>query len=319
MADLFARLNNVDFKSLARQEDRLERVRQVVKIDDRNALKTRYLIEVVVVRNEFPFKVLRERDQFQVDRLIRGFRELGVVDLQVDARHILKAVEDVEPAATANTAAPVGTVGDVLQFHDRKTRHEKRPVNEFRLHDVGDAPVDYDARIKNERLNAFNTALEFNERNNEPEIVARLQQKADPAVAENEQKRRRHALTERQTGTGRLSDALLKERLESQTHDVRRNKPDEKTEIIRGNPRNLLLRKRHVQSDDGERENQEQNKGRQSARAGTDQAAAHNGDADSARRKYEKAAQYEQRHSKLLSNHSRRFRRKARTCSDNLR
>jgi hypothetical protein len=56
---------------------------------------------------------------------------------------------------STSTAAPpavaldgIGRIGDELQFLQHELRHDERPVEEAGLDDIGDAPVDDDARIE---------------------------------------------------------------------------------------------------------------------------------------------------------------------------
>ena len=62
----------------------------------------------------------------------------------------------------------------MLELDDRKSRHDEGTVDNFRIHDVGDPTVDNDARVEYQRFHALDVTLEFNVRNDEPKIIARL-------------------------------------------------------------------------------------------------------------------------------------------------
>ncbi len=101
---------------LAGQEDRLQGVGQVVEVDHAHAVQPGDLVEVVVVGDQLAFEVLGQGDQLQVDRLAGELGQFAVVDLQVDLGIVAQLVEDVQAAAAAAAAQPVGAVGDRLQL-----------------------------------------------------------------------------------------------------------------------------------------------------------------------------------------------------------
>ena len=94
----------------------------------------------------FPCERAGQLDQLQVD-----FADLGKVDVRdhdVDARHLLNLLQDVEAAAAAVALHRIGGVGDELQFLQHELRDHQRAVEEARLADVGDAAVDDHARVE---------------------------------------------------------------------------------------------------------------------------------------------------------------------------
>ena len=173
--------------------------------------------------------------------------------MKIDPRHILQPAQNIESASSARAATTIGAVRDVLQFDDREARHEQRTVDQFRLHDVRDASVDHNARVKNERFHSLHVPLKFDVRNYKSEIVARLPNETDPAVTENQKKRRHDALTKLVRLRGRVAHLFREERLQRQAEQVRRQKADQKPEVDRRDPFHLLFRKRHVDGDDPHR------------------------------------------------------------------
>ena len=94
-----------------------------------------------------PCERSRELDQLEVDFLEIG--KVGIGDDDVEAGHLLDALQNVEPAPAAVPAQRVGRVGDLLQLLQHELRHDERAVDESGLADVGDAAVDDDAGVEN--------------------------------------------------------------------------------------------------------------------------------------------------------------------------
>ena len=139
----------------AGQKDRLERVGEVVQVDDADAVQLGHLVEVVVVGDDLALQVLGQQHQLLVDRLAGEFGQLAVVDHEVDLRVAAEPVEDVEPAAAAVAAELVGGIGDGLQLGDDELRHDQLVVDDAGLDDVGDPPVDDDAGVEHVGLEAL--------------------------------------------------------------------------------------------------------------------------------------------------------------------
>ena len=88
-----------------------------------------------------------ELDELEIDFLDVG--KIGVRDDDVDAGHLLDALQDVETAAAAVAAQRIGRIGDLLQLLEHELRNDERAVDEAGLADVGDAAVDDDAGVEN--------------------------------------------------------------------------------------------------------------------------------------------------------------------------
>ena len=122
-------------------------VGQLVDVQDLDAAQLRDLVEVEVVGHDAAEQRPRQLDQLQVDFL--DLRKVEVGDDDLDARHLLDAMQDVEPAPAAVALERIGRVGDELQLLEHELRHDQRAVEESGLDDVGDAAVDDHARVEN--------------------------------------------------------------------------------------------------------------------------------------------------------------------------
>jgi hypothetical protein len=63
LMSLFSFANHRDVQLFARQDDRLDRIGQLVDVEDRDALDVRDAIEIVIVGNEFCAKILRKSNE----------------------------------------------------------------------------------------------------------------------------------------------------------------------------------------------------------------------------------------------------------------
>ena len=187
LALLFAALEELDRQALAREHDRLHRVGQVVEVDDFDSLEPGDLVEVVVVGDDLAPEMLGQDHQALIDFADpRQLGDLAVVDPDLDARRLLQAVEDVEPAAPAVAPQLVGAVGDALQFLEHEPRNDHRLIDDARLGDVGDPPVDHDRGIEHQRTRAFDLLREFHVGDDEPKIVLGLEERRDADIADED-------------------------------------------------------------------------------------------------------------------------------------
>ena len=132
---------------LAGQHDRLQRVGELVDVEHFDAAQLGDLVEVEVVGDDLALQRARELDELEIDFLDVG--KIGVRDDDVEAGHLLDALQDVEAAAAAVAAQRIGRIGDLLQLLQHELRHDERAVDESGLADVGDAAVDDDAGVEN--------------------------------------------------------------------------------------------------------------------------------------------------------------------------
>jgi hypothetical protein len=87
------------------------------------------------------------------------------------------------PAPAAVALQPVRAVGDLLKFQQHKLRHDHRALDDSRLGDVRDAPVNQHARVEQERPRALSLLAKLDVRDHESEIVLRLHDEADREIA----------------------------------------------------------------------------------------------------------------------------------------
>ena len=116
---------------LARQHDRLERVGQLVDVQDLDAAELGDLVQIEVVGDDLARSSTRASSMsFMSTSLTVGKSSSEIDDL--DARHLLDAMQDVEAAAAAVPLERIGGVGDELQFLQDELRHHQRAVEEAR-------------------------------------------------------------------------------------------------------------------------------------------------------------------------------------------
>ena len=132
---------------LAREHDGAERIGEFVDVQNFHTAQLRDLVQVEVVRHDASEQGTRQLDQLHVDFL--DLREVEIRDHDIDAGHLLDAVQDVEAAAAAVALERIGRIGDVLQLLEHELRDDERAVDEPGLDDVGNAAVDDDAGVEN--------------------------------------------------------------------------------------------------------------------------------------------------------------------------
>src|SRR5436190_3761834 len=140
-------LQDEDLHELAGEDDRLERVGELVDVEDVDAAELGHLVQVEVVGDDLSLERAPELDQLQVD--LAHFGKVDVGDGDVDAGHLLDLLEDVEAAAAAVALQRVGGIGDQLQLLEHELRDHERAVEKAGLAHVGDAAVDDDAGVEN--------------------------------------------------------------------------------------------------------------------------------------------------------------------------
>src|SRR5882672_451262 len=143
---LFSLFQDKHAHCLAGQDDRLQRVRQFVDVEDRHALKLRDFVQVEIVGDDLAFVELCEFDQFHVD-FAHG-RKVVFHNLNLEGAGFLKALKDVEPAATAVALERVRGIGDQLQLAQDELRNYDDAVEKARLCDIGNASINDDAGVE---------------------------------------------------------------------------------------------------------------------------------------------------------------------------
>src|SRR5437667_1866764 len=119
---LLAFLDHLDVHFLAGNHDRLERVRQVVQVEDAHTLELRDAVQIVIVRHDGGIPLRCQLDQLHVD--LGDLGNILVDELDGDDRLLLQQVEHLQPAPSAVSAQRVTGVGDVLQLGQHEVRYQ---------------------------------------------------------------------------------------------------------------------------------------------------------------------------------------------------
>src|SRR6202158_4337119 len=138
-------LDHLDVHFLAGDDHRLERVRQVVQVEDAYAFELRHPVEGVIVGHDRGVPPGCQLDQLHVD-----FGDLGNVlvdELDVDERFLLQQVEYLQPTPSPVATKRVAGYGDVLELGKHEMRHQDLVAQKTGLRDVHDAAVDDTARV----------------------------------------------------------------------------------------------------------------------------------------------------------------------------
>ena len=133
-------------------------------------------VEVVVTGDDLAFQVLGQEDELHIHRLAIHLWQLAIVDFQINVFVVSQAVENVQAPSAAGPPQLVRRIGDALQLGQHEPRHDELIVEYVRLDQIGDPPVDHDARIEDIRLEPFDFLREFDIGNDETKIVLRLDQ-----------------------------------------------------------------------------------------------------------------------------------------------
>ncbi len=131
---------------LAGQHHRLDRVGQLVDVEDRHALQLGHTVEVIVIGQDRTFQLTRQHHQL----IVHFAHALGVdvADAHQDVRQLLQLRQHFHAAASALAAQAIRRVGDVLQLIQHKARDEQGAGQEACLGDICHAPVDDHACIQ---------------------------------------------------------------------------------------------------------------------------------------------------------------------------
>src|SRR5207253_4918722 len=132
-------------------------------------------------------------------------------------------------SATAAIALQlVAAVGDLLQFIDHELRDDELTLDDARLHDVGDSPIDQHAGIEQDRPSAFGLLAELDVRNHEAKVVLGLKGKADRQIASDYAQEQVDRLDEPLSLVGECAaDPLLDEELDDEAQRVSDDQADE--------------------------------------------------------------------------------------------
>src|SRR5208283_3235665 len=127
----------------AGQNDGLERVGQFVDVEHGHALQLGDFVEIEIVGEDLALVELGQFDELHVDFADGG--EVVFHDLDLDRRHFLKTLQDVEAAASAIAFERIGGISHQLQFAEHKLRDHNQAVEETGF---GDVAVNNDTGIQ---------------------------------------------------------------------------------------------------------------------------------------------------------------------------
>src|ERR1043165_2950170 len=167
---LFAFLKDEDAHRFARQNHRLQRVREFVDVQHVDAAKLRYFVEIEIVRDNDGVALFAQFDQFEID-FAHG-REIGLNDLNVERVVVLQTIQHVQAAPAALAFRGIRRVGNLLKFAQNELRNDERAGQEARFGNIRDAPVDDDRRVENLQVAARDFVAENPAERGEIEIVA---------------------------------------------------------------------------------------------------------------------------------------------------
>src|SRR5438270_4328917 len=209
---------------LAGDDDRLERVGEIVEVEDADPFELRDAIEVVVVRHDREAPLLRQLDQLHVDLVELG--DVVVDEFDVDERLFLQGVQDLEAPPPAVAAQRIAGVGDVLQLGENEVGYQHSFTEEAGLRDVHDAAVDDDAGIQ-QHARVLSPTFDQSAGTRRPEderhhLVAAVEAEGDAPVGEDQRDNQRddEAEVPRQLGQ-KQADQRRQQQPDQQSHGRR--------------------------------------------------------------------------------------------------
>ena len=144
---LLAFLQNKHAHGLARQHNRLQRVRQLIDIQNLDAMQLCDFIQIEVVGDDLAIVDLGQLDQLHVH--LANVGKVIFHNLHVEVRHFLDTLQDVEASPAAIALHGVRRIGHKLQLAEHKLRYHQHAVEKTGLGDVGNAAIDDDAGVQN--------------------------------------------------------------------------------------------------------------------------------------------------------------------------
>lgn len=112
---------------------RSQRCGDLIQIDDLDIMKLSDLVEVKITREQLTIEVFGQQHEFHVDWLASKLWKLRVVHHEVDPFRGSDPVEDIQTASAPHPFKLVGTIGDRLEFHQNKSRHDQAVVEDIRF------------------------------------------------------------------------------------------------------------------------------------------------------------------------------------------
>ena len=167
---------DLQIQSLARQIARLERIGDIVEVDDSKPLHAGDLVQIVVAGNNPPIKSFRQLDKLLIDRLALEVFPLDLQNLHIGMFAGLQLLQDFKSTSATRAAHFVVTVGHVLHFVQDEFGNDDLGIENAGFDNVGNASVDERAAVENQRLPTFQLFGKLDIRNHKTEIVPRLHQ-----------------------------------------------------------------------------------------------------------------------------------------------
>src|SRR5689334_10382657 len=137
---------------LARQNHRLQRVRELIDVEHIQPLQGSHFVQVVVIGHDLGVVPFGQFDQLQVH--FGDLREIVFGDLDLQVRHLLHSLQDLETAPATLPLEAIGRVRHQLEFPQDKLRHNQHALEKVRFANIRDPAVDDDAGVQDFRLGA---------------------------------------------------------------------------------------------------------------------------------------------------------------------
>src|SRR6266478_6122313 len=129
----------------------LQRLRELIDVQHREALHRRDFVQVEVIGNDLCSRAPRQLHQFVIH--IPGLRKIFLQNPHFHLGHFLNLLQPFESAPSALPLQRVRRIGHHLQFVQHKLRHAENSFHELRVAYIRDAPVDQYAGVQ--KLHAF--------------------------------------------------------------------------------------------------------------------------------------------------------------------
>src|SRR5262249_14899171 len=139
-------LQDEHLHDLAWQHDRLQRICQLINVQDFHALELGDLVEIEIVGDDLGLIDLRQFDQLEI-----YFSDIGEIvfhDLHVHRGHLLDPLQNIQPPTTAITLETIRRISHELKLPQHKLWHHYHAIQKSGLGDIGDAAIDNHTRVQ---------------------------------------------------------------------------------------------------------------------------------------------------------------------------
>src|SRR5580704_14172706 len=121
------------------QHHRLQGIRQLIHVQNLDALQRCNLVQIEIVGHDFRVVALSKFNQLQVH--FWNLQEIVFGDLNLQMRHLLDSLQDFESAPSTLTLQRVGGISHQLQFVQHELRDDHRSIQKLCLGDIRHAPI----------------------------------------------------------------------------------------------------------------------------------------------------------------------------------